>query len=959
LGKRASVILFFVFLILCVAILVVGNQYKNYKINEFTHKKYSSIANILSDELSILIQEKKNATKTIAISFSKSQELKKALVKKQNSLNILKDFSNQLREATDFKNVWIQLIDKNGISLSRSWTDKTGDDLSLIREDVRSINNDQKIRSTISVGRFDMSFKAMVPIYDSSAKYVGFIEVITHFNSIANKIKNKDFEPVILVDKKYKDQITKPFSKLFAGENYVANKNADLSYIKHVENNGLDYFISSYQNYIVDKQKGDLVVNYTLFDISKKPMANFLMFKSLKSIDMSAVQPIKYNIELLMFLSIVIIASFLYFISSKNEIKVENENKVSFGIFIFLFFALSIAYYLLVEYNFEDKKSKFFDRYNHNIKKEYLIIEKKFSTVAETMFHTVINKPEVLRVVNKAYDGDKQKDLARKKLYRMLVKDYEFFKSYNLRQLHFHLKNNESFLRFHRPNKYGDNLSGIRSTVEWVNDNVSKIEGFEEGRIYNGFRYVFPLLLNDLNDKSKHIGSVETSFSTFSIATEFASVHNSKASFIINKDIVNRKVFKNEQGNYLDSPFKGYSYERGVKKQFEHSFIEINTELLSENFFADATKDISKGKVFSIPSKNENIIFTFIPLKNPVTNEVVAAIILQQDDYELAKQNNLYRMFLLSGVIVILFIMLYMYKELSSKHTFKQLSLKTQKILDAQNSIVILTDGENILDGNKKLIDYFGYLSFDDFKKEHSCICEFFEEDDRFFNLKKVKKDEFWINAIEKLPYKEHIVAMRDLKNKQNIFFVSISHFDNNQILSFNNISDTMTEHFSLMERVVHDKLTGAYNRDYFDSRKDLWIQELSYKQLRLGIVMIDIDYFKEVNDMYGHKRGDEVLKHLVSLIHVVIRQEDILIRWGGEEFLMVINVSSIENLYKISENIRKRIEGELFEEVGSLTCSFGITLYNNEAIEATIERADKALYEAKRSGRNRVISKI
>ncbi len=199
---------------------------------------------------------------------------------------------------------------------------------------------------------------------------------------------------------------------------------------------------------------------------------------------------------------------------------------------------------------------------------------------------------------------------------------------------------------------------------------------------------------------------------------------------------------------------------------------------------------------------------------------------------------------------------------------------------------------------------------------------------------------------------------MKDLNAKQNIFLVSISDFDESYILSFSNISDTMTEHFSLLERVVHDKLTGAYNRDFFDTRKDLWIQELKYKELELGIIMLDIDFFKDVNDTYGHNCGDLILKRLVSVINSTIRQEDMLVRWGGEEFIIVSYVSSLENLYNIAQNIREKIEVESFEQVGNITCSFGVTLYKDESIENTIERADQALYEAKKGGRNSEVSK-
>jgi diguanylate cyclase (GGDEF)-like protein len=957
LTKKSSFFFSAIFLLICIAIVLVGNQYKKYKINEYSSEKYNSLANSLNKEVSTLIQEKKNATLAVAISFSKSSELKNALLKDNKSISTVKEYAAQLKKETDFKNVWVHLVDKEGVSLFRNWTKKSGDNVSKFREDVRNMIRNPQVRSNISVGKFDMSFKSMVPIFDSDKKYIGFIEIITHFNSIAQKIKEKKFEPVVLVNKKYKSQIKKPFSNTFVGDNYVANLDADKKILELIASKGIHYFVSPYKNYIVDDETNTIVVNYTLFDISKEPMANFLMFKEIKDIDMSSVKSIQHTIELFIIVSVLLSAILFYILLYKESVKIQNNYKLNIFIFVALFLFFSTSYYFVVDWNFDQKRNEFFKLYNKNMQKDYQIIHSKYSAVAQTLYHSIIDKPSVLNILDKAYSKE-LKSKAREELYSLLIKDYEYFKSYDLKQLHFHLKNNESFLRFHRPEKYGDNLTGIRDTVEWVNSNQEKTEGFEEGRIFNGFRYVFPLFIKTNTNENKHIGSVETSFSAYAIATELAQIHKTRGSFIIKKDIVDSKVFSDEKCNYIKSPFDGFLYEKNIQNQFEHSFSQINIELLNSKAIQDASKKIEKGEVFSVQSDNKNVIFTFLPFRNPVSNEIVASMVLQQENYKLSSQNNLRLIFLLAGIIAILFVLLYIYKEFSLKHKFRLLSIKTQNILDAQTSMVVIIDNTKILDANKKLLKYFGYSSINEFKKEHLCICETFENDDRFFHLGKVPKGQSWIKTVQSLPYKEHIVAMKDINQNLNIFSIAISQFDDNVILSFNNISDTINEQFSLMDRVIHDKLTGAHNREYFDNRIDLWIQELSYQEYKLGIIMLDIDYFKNVNDKYGHNCGDEVLKHLVSIIESEIRQEDDLVRWGGEEFLIISKVNTLVNLHDIAENIRKKIEDETFEEVGKITCSFGATLYKDESIKATIERADEALYEAKKLGRNRVVSR-
>ena len=119
---------------------------------------------------------------------------------------------------------------------------------------------------------------------------------------------------------------------------------------------------------------------------------------------------------------------------------------------------------------------------------------------------------------------------------------------------------------------------------------------------------------------------------------------------------------------------------------------------------------------------------------------------------------------------------------------------------------------------------------------------------------------------------------------------------------------------------------------------------------------MFDIDKFKNVNDTFGHNMGDTVLKSLVKVVKQSIREKDLLIRWGGEEFIIVLEIESIEKLNQVAEHVRERITNYEFGEVGHLTCSFGITLNRpGETIDQTIERADTALYTAKNSGRDQV----
>lgn len=154
------------------------------------------------------------------------------------------------------------------------------------------------------------------------------------------------------------------------------------------------------------------------------------------------------------------------------------------------------------------------------------------------------------------------------------------------------------------------------------------------------------------------------------------------------------------------------------------------------------------------------------------------------------------------------------------------------------------------------------------------------------------------------------------------------------------------------------DQLTQIYNRVKFH---DSLVQEISRArryQTELTLIMFDIDHFKRVNDTYGHDVGDDVLVGLSKLVKTCIRDTDIFARWGGEEFMLLLPHTSLNNASQLAERIRAVIEKHDFPTVGTVTSSFGVTQFIESDTEETFtKRVDRALYKAKQKGRNRVIA--
>jgi len=156
------------------------------------------------------------------------------------------------------------------------------------------------------------------------------------------------------------------------------------------------------------------------------------------------------------------------------------------------------------------------------------------------------------------------------------------------------------------------------------------------------------------------------------------------------------------------------------------------------------------------------------------------------------------------------------------------------------------------------------------------------------------------------------------------------------------------------------DKLTGAYNRRAFSILAEQIQREYLREQKTFSMVLFDVDFFKKVNDAYGHRMGDEVLVRICELTRAQIRRSDLFCRWGGEEFLLVLRGCSGERAFHMAEQIRLAIQEESIELSGervSVTISLGATEYRaDESVDQWISRCDKLLYQAKAEGRNRTV---
>lgn len=336
----------------------------------------------------------------------------------------------------------------------------------------------------------------------------------------------------------------------------------------------------------------------------------------------------------------------------------------SFLAVTFLTATLFFLSYLFHSMHKTDKEALFFANKLEQSNMQLQMLNNSYSLISQNVYDNIINKDEIISIVKQANFADSQEELGflRKKLYQELSPLYTNLNAQSIRQLHFHLQGNISFLRFHRPEKFGDSLVGVRYSIDRVNRIKTKIHGFEEGRVFNGFRNVYPILSN-----KRLIGTVEISYSFNAIREQAQRVYPAFYDFILKKDIINTKVWEEEKENYLPSNLSDkYLIDINAmsKAGYEHLDEEL-IEKINKNIAQEVSHKVEQEDAFILQSKvdGQSFLVTFIPIINIANKHAAYFISYQKDDITaFINSEYLYVLevsFLVSFLVAFLLVMYY------------------------------------------------------------------------------------------------------------------------------------------------------------------------------------------------------------------------------------------------------------------------------------------------------------
>ncbi|MEA3387388.1 MAG: diguanylate cyclase [Patescibacteria group bacterium] len=636
------------------------------------------------------------------------------------------------------------------------------------------------------------------------------------------------------------------------------------------------------------------------------------------------------------------------------------------GVMLFLGFVISLLItigivYFVTEQNKNQKIELLLNDNLNNLETHFKVILDYQQKTADAIYSSTIKSTKTMKILYNLHNSDKnKKDIIRNELYNHLKGKYEIVKQKGVLQYHFMLPDNESFLRMHKPKKFGDNLSEVREDVKIVNKTKNNIRGFTQGRTAHGFRNTYPLI----NDKGVHLGVVEVSFSSESIQRNLTKISKIHTHFLVNKEIFDSKTWERDDLvlKYSQSSENENLMITLTENHNKDICITQNKERLKP-IYDDLTNKLKLGKKFSlfISDKNSvNTIISFYPIKNIYKTKTLAWLVsYKESNYlkRIIKDTNIIRFI---AIIFFILIGLSIVKNILSRQKIREDHELLNNIISATNDIMFVTNFSNVTYSNLRFLDFFGIKNSEDFNNTYPNMLKIFLEADGYLNSKLLKENESFPELILRTEQIDRIVCLADKSLSQISFKINASKISNNDdynfLVTLSDVTKLKEKEKIIQQKAYIDRLTQVYNRNKFeDIIKSEIKRAYRYKQ-NLSIAILDIDNFKIFNDTYGHLIGDEVLIMIAKEINSRVRDTDTFARWGGEEFVILFPETTKEEAGIICEKLRLSVEKLTHKTAGSVTISFGVTQYtDNDSQESLFERCDNALYQSKENGRNTV----
>ena len=642
------------------------------------------------------------------------------------------------------------------------------------------------------------------------------------------------------------------------------------------------------------------------------------------------------------------------------------QKKIGLLLLLFALFVIAnSAVYYVSEINKNERIQIALDDNLNELETHYKILLFNQAIAADAVYTSTTTMFEGLNPILRAAQtaSPEEKTILRQKLYQLLKKKYEIVKTKGVLQYHFVLPNNESFLRMHKPSKFGDNLTDIRKDFHYTNRTKKPVKGFTQGRTAHGFRNTYPLFDVD----GTHLGAMEVSFSSDDFQKYLTNISNIHTHFLVNKHIFDAKAWKRddlivaytqsaEHKDFMLTVNRLHSKQLCItenKSNFQDKQDEINKGILKEHSFS----------VYTHLADNSVVVASYFPIKNLEKTKALAWLVSYEDSPFIHSTIHNIRIWRLGFFILFLVLIYLIYILVLTKNRVEKEHKLLNDVLNATDDIMFMTNFTRVTFSNRKFREFFDVNSADEFHEKHDKLLELLIQKDGYLHQGLISQDITFAQLIEHTPEDERVILIFDKHLNAKSFNITLSkttdNHHNSYLVTLTDITKLKEKEFTIQKKAYTDGLTGVYNRNKFDEVVKQEFQRSARYRRNLSVAIIDIDHFKNFNDTYGHLIGDEVLIMLAHFLNTNVRETDIFARWGGEEFVILFPETPKEEVKRICEKLRIGIEMLVHKTAGNVTASFGVTQYEEkDSVNSMFQRCDEALYMAKECGRNIVCVK-
>lgn len=638
-------------------------------------------------------------------------------------------------------------------------------------------------------------------------------------------------------------------------------------------------------------------------------------------------------------------------------------------IILSLTFSLSFCFFHYLDYNKKEEIENVLKRENEMLALSYEAVTTMYSITIRNYFKHFVMQAPILSLLQDAKIAD-QKEIPhiRGLLYRALYPFYEKeLKSVGIRQFHFHTPTGESFLRFHVPSENGDSLIDIRPSIKIANVEKRNSVGFEGGRVYPGFRYVFPII-----DKDVHLGSVELSLSFESIENELSKlIKSTDNTLLLKKEIASNLVYaqykKFFSPSHISSSFviENEALSSVTAKEMQSPMVKHINALLAKD--SKVEQLLLEGKNFSYPlidGKN-GYITNFHAISDTSGNFAAYAVTYNEMDTLVHIQSK-YKLFFVYGIIFILLFCATLLLLLRNRKNALSEKVRYETIIRKTiNGIILIDTYGKINFINHAACTLLGYR-YEEIIGEvlHSKIHHCSESESACAILNTITSQNTYIG--EEFFYTKNGDT---LNVSLNVTPFIENHITTGSMVIFRDITEEKKNKEIIEYLAYHDDLTDLPNRKLFLDRISLSLLHAKRNNQFNGVLFMDLDNFKVLNDSKGHNFGDILLQEVALRLKQGLRQNDTVARFGGDEFVILIVDLGTDNklarikLFDIATKLLEILSKEYHLITGSETilhhcgASIGGTLFDASQtnVHDILKVADSMMYDVKKSGKNAV----